>query len=105
VKTYCFDLDGTLCTITDAQYANAQPIRERIQVVNDLFDKGSKVIIHTARGSTTGIDWTDLTQHQLVTWNVKYHKLQLGKPFADVYIDDKGVKDSDFFELIKNELR
>lgn len=103
MKTYCFDLDGTLCTITPGEYADANPIFERIQVVNELFELGHEIVIHTARGSTTGIDWTELTKLQLATWEVKYHKLQLGKPFADVYVDDKGIKDSDFFEdLIGN---
>jgi hypothetical protein len=104
VKTYCFDLDGTLCTITPGEYADAEPILERIKILNDLFDKGDEIVIHTARGSTTGIDWTELTKNQLANWKVKYHKLQLGKPFADIYVDDKGIKDSDFFEQIKNEL-
>jgi len=93
-------LDGTLCTNTEGEYENAQPLVERIEKVNRLFDSGNKIIIFTARGSTTGINWTALTENQLTAWNVKYHSLQLGKPFADFYIDDKGVTDSDFF---KNE--
>ena len=27
----------------------------------------------------------------------KYHQLILGKPSGDVYVDDKGIKDGDFF--------
>lgn len=100
MRHYCFDLDGTLCTNTEGEYENAQPLVERIEKVNRLFDSGNKIIIFTARGSTTGINWTALTENQLTAWNVKYHSLQLGKPFADFYIDDKGVTDSDFF---KNE--
>jgi len=100
LRHYCFDLDGTLCTNTEGEYENAQPLVERIEKVNRLFDSGNKIIIFTARGSTTGINWTALTENQLTAWNVKYHSLQLGKPFADFYIDDKGVTDSDFF---KNE--
>ena len=89
-----------MCTNTEGEYENAQPLVERIEKVNRLFDSGNKIIIFTARGSTTGINWTTLTENQLTAWNVKYHSLQLGKPFADFYIDDKGITDSDFF---KNE--
>ena len=37
------------------------------------------------------------TKNQLDTWGVKYHSLFLGKPSGDFYIDDKGIKDEDFF--------
>ena len=37
------------------------------------------------------------TKKQLDSWGIKYHRLFLGKPKADMYIDDKGVKDEDFF--------
>ena len=38
-----------------------------------------------------------LTEEQLERWGVKYHQLFLGKPSGDIYIDDKGIKDEDFF--------
>ena len=50
---------------------------------------GNKIILFTARGTTTGVDWEDLTRKQLETWNVSYDDLLFGKPEADVYIDDK----------------
>ena len=96
MKTYCFDLDETLCSNLDDSYFNAIPIQSRIKKVNDLYDKGNKVIIFTARGAKTGIDWTNVTIDQLSRWNLKYHLLRLDKPFADFYIDDKGVEASDF---------
>ena len=37
------------------------------------------------------------TKNQLIEWGVKHHDLFLGKPAADFYIDDKGIKDEDFF--------
>ena len=98
IRTYCFDLDGTLCTNTDGDYERALPIKERISFVNSLFDKKNKIIIFTARGYTTGINWQKTTETQLKEWGVKYHSLILGKPFADIYIDDKAIKDKDFFE-------
>ena len=63
-----------------------------------LFDEGNEIIIFTARGSTTNIDWTKQTENQLSEWNVKYHKLLLGKPYADIYIDDKGHNSDSWFD-------
>ena len=54
----------------------------------------------TARGTTTGVDWEDLTRKQLETWNVSYDDLLFGKPEADVYIDDKA--DDIFGWFLKN---
>jgi hypothetical protein len=98
LKSYCFDLDGTLCTNTEGEYAQAVPLPERILKVNELYDTGNRILIYTARGTVTGVDWRDLTQKQLDTWGIKHHELRLGKPFADVYVDDRGVSDSDFFD-------
>ena len=40
----------------------------------------------------------NLTEKQLNKWGVKYHRLFLGKPAADIYVDDKGIADTDFFD-------
>jgi hypothetical protein len=97
-KIYCFDLDGTLCTNTEGDYENALPYSERISIVNDLYDKGNTIIIETARGSKTGIDWYLITENQLKNWGLSYHKLRAGvKIPADIYIDDKGINDKSFF--------
>ena len=55
------------------------------------------IIFLTARGFVTKINWYELTASQLEKWGVQYHELYLTKPHADIYIDDKGLKDSEFF--------
>ena len=97
MKIYCFDLDGTLCTNTEGKYLEAEPIFERINQVNLLFNQGNQIIIFTARGTVTGIDWREVTLGQLAKWKVNYHELKLGKPFAHVYVDDRASSDKDFF--------
>ena len=42
-------------------------------------------------------EFYDFTKSQLDKWGVHYHELFLGKPSGDVYIDDKGVSDGQFF--------
>lgn len=88
---YCFDIDGTLCSNTNGKYEDAAPNLAVIARVNALYERGEPIIINTARGSTTGIDWRELTERQLRNWGVRYHNLFMGKPDADVYVDDKAV--------------
>ena len=90
MKTYVFDIDGTICTNTNGDYENARPFIERINFINKLHDEGNIIKYFTARGSTTGIDWRKLTEIQLKEWNAHYHELILGKPDGDLFIDDKG---------------
>ena len=88
------DIDGTICTNTDGNYDKAEPFLDRINEINRLHKEGNKIILFTARGTGTGINWEDLTKTQLKNWNVSYDDLLFGKPEADVYIDDKA---SDMF--------
>ena len=89
MKTYVFDIDGTICTNTNGTYEEAKPYKERIQFINRLFDEGNKIKYFTARGSSTGINWYEITKKQLDSWHAKYHELITQKPEADIYIDDK----------------
>ncbi len=97
-QTYCFDLDGTLCTTHTDDYSQAEPFHHRIDQVNDLYDAGHTIIIDTARGSKTGRNWWLVTRKQLDLWGLKYHQLRVGRKIAaDYYIDDKAISSSKFF--------
>ncbi|MFC2071649.1 hypothetical protein ACFLUU_02890 [Chloroflexota bacterium] len=95
---YCFDIDGTLCNDTQGKYPEATPRMDVILKLNKLYDAGHTIIIHTARGATTGADWRELTERQLKAWNVKYHRLVMGRPGADVYVDDKSIHVSEWLQ-------
>ncbi len=88
---YCFDLDETLCVTPRSRiYADAVPYSKMIQYVNALHEAGNHITIFTARGSTSGVDYNQLTKSQLKTWGVKYDLLiDKGKPSYDIFIDDK----------------
>jgi hypothetical protein len=90
-STFCFDLDGTLCSNTFGEYESAAPFPWAIARVNVLAGAGHRIVIFTARGSATGLDWADRTRAQLEGWGVHYDDLVFGKPSADVYIDDRAV--------------
>ena len=90
-KRYIIDVDGTICTlVNDGDYSKAEPLYERIEKYNKLYGE-YEVIYWTARGATTGIDWTELTVEQLNKWGVKYDDVWLGKPHYDVFICDKSI--------------
>ena len=104
-KVYVFDIDGTICTPAAPHYETAKPFLERIEKINALYDEGHTIICFTARGMGRHKnnmmlaiqDFYEFTSRQLKDWGVKHHHLFLGKPNADFYIDDKGIKDSNFF--------
>lgn len=97
--TYVVDIDGTICTNTNGSYHLATPFVASIKKINSLYDEGHCIVYFTARGFTTGIDWTDLTTKQFADWGVKYHDLICGsKPYADFYIDDKAINAMTFFD-------
>lgn len=93
---YCFDIDGTLCTNTEGEYSKAEPYYDVIAEVNRLHAESHRILLYTARGATTGIDWRELTEAQLMAWGVRFDALYMGKPTADVYIDDKAVNFADW---------
>tara|TARA_A100001515_G_scaffold22304_2_gene16980 strand:+ start:18701 stop:19027 length:327 start_codon:yes stop_codon:yes gene_type:complete len=103
--TYVFDIDGTICTVSDGQYSTAKPLQSRINKVNTLYDEGHEIIFQTARGmgrsdnseSFAYAKFYEFTKQQLKDWGVRYHSLFLGKPSGDIYVDDKGINDEDFF--------
>jgi uncharacterized HAD superfamily protein len=72
---YCFDIDGTICANTNGSYEEAKPFQHVIDRVNKLFEQNHTIYLYTARGSTTGIDWRETTEHQLKIWGVRYHQL------------------------------
>ena len=51
-KRYCIDIDGTICTpgtCWECQYEGATPKKDRIKVINKLYDEGNYIIYFTAR--------------------------------------------------------
>ena len=96
------DIDETIChhpyedENTDRDYTRAEPLFDNIAKGNELYDSGHTVVYWTARGTTTGLDWRSLTENQFEKWGVKYHDLKFGKPYYDLFIDDKNMNVKDW---------
>ena len=90
--TFVFDFDGVIATLVpDGDYTKAQPFRPGISLVNRLHDAGNRIVVFTARGSKTGLDWEELSREQLRRWGVRHDELRFGKPAADYYVDDRMI--------------
>lgn len=92
------DIDETICSFTDGKYSLAKPIEERIKKINKLYDQGNTIVYWTARGTTTNLNWFNVTQEQLERWGCKYNELRMGKPYYDLFIDDKNINSEEFFK-------
>ena len=96
-KTFCFDIDNTICKTNKSEYKKSKPIFKNIKCINDLYNQGHIIKIYTARymGRTNDNSRLatkkakKLTLNQLKIWKVKFHKIYFGKPSSDFYIDDK----------------
>lgn len=94
------DIDDTICYYKDrnkGDYNLAIPYKDRIEKLNKLFDEGNEIHYWTARGTITGLDWRDLTKNQLTSWGCKYSSVKLGKPYYDLFIDDKNINSENYF--------
>ena len=92
------DIDETICTSPPSRdYCLAIPIEKNIAKINKLFDEGNEIVYWTARGTMSGIDWTELTKKQLTEWGAKHHDVKLGKPHFDLYVCDKSFNVDRFF--------
>ena len=90
MKTYCVDIDGTILytEFTENKYIVIKSNCFLIQCMLKWWDEGNKIIIHTGR------HWNHMedTIKQLKDHGVKYHTLVMGKPPADIYIDNNAIR-------------
>ena len=90
------DIDETICNTTDTDdYSKSTPILENIEKVKALVEEGHDVSFWTARGMLKGDDMEPLTREQLKSWGLSDIPVIFGKPYFDLFIDDKvmNVKD------------
>ena len=103
----CIDLDDTLCR--GKPYNTATPLPGAKEFLQRLKDDGHEIVIYTARfmGRTDNNQkaacemGTELTINQLREWEFPYDEIYLGKPSADLYIDDKSISGVDYNQILK----
>ena len=93
------DIDETICiTPEDRDYTKSIPIKKNIAKINKLYEEGHTIKYWTARGGSSGINWTNLVLEQLERWGAKYHEAKVGKPHYDLFICDKAINSERFFD-------
>ena len=115
MKRLIFDLDDTLCTTQNGDYANAQPIIEVVEKLKEYHRQGFTIVINTSRNMRTYqgnigainkntlpiiIDW--LGRH-----DIPYDELYVGKPwcgFEGFYVDDKAIRPDELVKLSYAEI-
>ena len=95
---WCFDLDNTLVRTQGSDYENSTPIETAIKKVQAYKRRGDHIIIMTARGSGSKVDWREFTENQLKDFGIPYDQLIVGlKPGGvDVFVDDKAINALDW---------
>lgn len=94
-KLICVDMDGTLCKGESWGHGYSEPYRDRIEFINDLYNKGAHIIIWSSRFP----EMYQKTLSWLTKYGVRFHGIALQKKSgANLYIDDKciNVEDIDF---------
>ena len=94
--TFCFDIDNTICKTKGGKYEKSKPIQNAINTINKLYENGHIIKIFTARYMGRNKDYIKnkrkiylKIKNQIDSWGLKYNKLIISKPSADIYIDDK----------------
>ena len=80
------DIDGTICTEESPfDRALAKPLGGAVEAVNRLVDAGHVVVFWTGRGW----DQYRVTKKWLDDHGFKYNEILMGKPIANLIIDDR----------------
>ena len=98
-KIFCFDIDNTLCVTEDKKYSKSKPIKEVVSLINNLYSEGHYIKIFTSRYMGRNNDnikkaykqGYQSTYKQLKSWGLKFHKLYMGKPSFDFFVDDRSI--------------
>ncbi|HBI49173.1 MAG TPA: capsular biosynthesis protein [Moraxellaceae bacterium] len=115
MKRLIFDLDDTLCTTQNGDYANAQPITEVIEKLRDYHRQGFTIVINTSRNMRTyqgNIGAINKNTLPIITeWldrhDIPYDELYVGKPwcgFEGFYVDDKAIRPDELVKLSYAEI-
>lgn len=83
------DLDGVIAQGVDyTNYEECRVVPGTTEYMLSLKDAGYYIIIYSARWEED----REVTELWLFAHGVPYNELILGKPLADIYLDDKALK-------------
>ena len=74
------DIYGTICYTEGSNYEDSEPMQERIERLNKLFDEGNEIHYWTARGARSVKIGQDLLRHNYKVGELQIYNNKLGKP-------------------------
>ena len=108
-KLIVVDFDDTLCIHpknNKSDIENGLPNVNLINQLNDLYDQGYNIEIHTARGHFScesryhaELIYRPIIEEWLEKNEVKYDLLNFNKPYGIIYIDDKAVRPNELNKI------
>ncbi len=108
------DLDGVLCPIKQPgqEYEDLEPLPGAVEGLRKLHQDGNYIIIQTARHMATCDSNVGKVMKKLgmktLQWlddhGFEYDEIYFGKPNADIYIDDRGVRFTEWDVLLEMNL-
>ena len=97
----CFDIDNTLVSEPKIpkDYSSVEPISKNIEFLRFLKNEGHTIILQTARRMKTHsgnvgklvADIGRITFETLDKFEIPFDEIYFGKPYADLYVDDKAI--------------
>ncbi|GKQ77219.1 hypothetical protein KAM447_37270 [Aeromonas caviae] len=116
MKRIIMDLDETICSTVNGDYANSVPKLDVIERMREFKALGFEIVISTSRNMRTYagnvgkinantlpviIGW--LTKHQ-----VPYDEIYTGKPWCGTegfYVDDRAIRPQEFAAMSAEEIK
>ena len=110
-----FDIDNTICTTENGDYANSVPNPSIVELIRLRKDEGFYIVLFTSRNMRSYdcsigkinkftvpvlVDW--LSKHE-----IPYDELIVGKPWPGpegYYIDDRSIRPSEFLNLSHEQI-
>ena len=109
------DLDGTICENIKpgVTYADVKPLPGAVDALEELKQRGYYIVIFTARNMRAcynNIGRVVARQGPIVfewlkKYGVPYDEVRFGKPHVDYFIDDKGMKFTNWKDIKKQLLQ
>lgn len=115
MKRLIFDLDGTLCTTKQGDYANSTPIWPVVARLRELKAEGFEIVISTSRNMRTYAGNTGKiaanTLPVIIDWlkrhDIPFDEIYVGKPWCGTqgfYIDDRAIRPQELVDLSYDEI-
>jgi len=106
-RTMVIDVDDTILVTKNRDYARSMPKMDVVFKLREAHEKGWYIILYTARGMGRSNGNINSVREEVAQeiesfcsrFCVPYNELMLGKPWAAMYVDDKGLRPDEFARI------